>query len=265
MNSAELARVCHGSSFPWRHVLIFLGATLVHSLWLISAQIWWDVSLGYIAFPQLGPALGLLTLWVIYREELRCFLPIKSSRMMAFRYRGRLVVLICVIYVGSTWLLAEVLNVAHFYPIFQDWHLIGFLTVQYFGAFFEEIGWRGFLQPIFVERFGPLAGTLIVGTLWAAWHGDQLLDLSDFLVFASTCIAISYGIEMLMGGSWWQRALLAAAIHWTVNITPVVVINFDSDLPSNVPLMTAILAPQYIVGCIGALILWKRRLPQLDR
>lgn len=34
----------------------------------------------------------------------------------------------------------------------------------------EEIGWRGFLLPYFLERYSPLTSSLIVGIVWALWH-----------------------------------------------------------------------------------------------
>jgi CAAX protease family protein len=38
------------------------------------------------------------------------------------------------------------------------------------GPLFEEPGWRGFALPRLESRLGPLAGTLILGLAWSAWH-----------------------------------------------------------------------------------------------
>jgi uncharacterized protein len=38
------------------------------------------------------------------------------------------------------------------------------------GPLGEEPGWRGFALPRMQPRFGPLAGTLLLGFLWACWH-----------------------------------------------------------------------------------------------
>jgi membrane protease YdiL (CAAX protease family) len=39
-----------------------------------------------------------------------------------------------------------------------------------FGPLGEELGWRGFMLPRLLRRFGAVAATVIVGLTWAAWH-----------------------------------------------------------------------------------------------
>ena len=34
----------------------------------------------------------------------------------------------------------------------------------------EEFGWRGFLHPRAVGRFGLVRGSLLVGLIWGFWH-----------------------------------------------------------------------------------------------
>lgn len=51
-----------------------------------------------------------------------------------------------------------------------------FLVIGFFsGPLFEEPGWRGFALPRLERDRGPLAGTLILGVLWGAWHLPQFL------------------------------------------------------------------------------------------
>ena len=43
------------------------------------------------------------------------------------------------------------------------------------GPLTEEPGWRGFALPRLEERWGPLAASVVVGIIWAAWHAPQYL------------------------------------------------------------------------------------------
>ena len=36
--------------------------------------------------------------------------------------------------------------------------------------FFEEIGWRGYLQDRFMERFDAVRASLVLGVVWSVWH-----------------------------------------------------------------------------------------------
>ena len=49
-----------------------------------------------------------------------------------------------------------------------------------FGAFFEEIIFRGLLQPRFIRRYGLLRGIFLVGIVWAAAHFFQDFSSSHF-------------------------------------------------------------------------------------
>lgn len=57
----------------------------------------------------------------------------------------------------------------------------------------EEPGWRGFAQPRFQAKYGPLWGTFLLGLLWAGWHLPNLFfqpgGVSTFgLWFAATMV-----------------------------------------------------------------------------
>src|SRR5208283_5394963 len=45
-----------------------------------------------------------------------------------------------------------------------------FLLALPFGPLGEEFGWRGFLLPKLLHRGRVVTSTVIVGTVWAAWH-----------------------------------------------------------------------------------------------
>ena len=91
-------------------------------------------------------------------------------------------------------------------------------------ALFEEIIYRGYLQPRFIRRYGVLRGLVILGLLWAAFHfhwdfksvfSDQQIALV-FLSRPALCIALGLvlGWTRLRSGS----ILPAAVIHGLSNV-----------------------------------------------
>lgn len=84
-------------------------------------------------------------------------------------------------------------------------------------AVFEEIIWRGYLQPRFVRRFGMLRGIFLLGLVWGAFHfiGDFQGTDEDYQVFLKlafrlfSCVVLGYvfGWLTLRSGSVWPAAL----------------------------------------------------------
>jgi membrane protease YdiL (CAAX protease family) len=102
----------------------------------------------------------------------------------------------------------------HFPNPYYFWYL--------FAAGFEEIIWRGYLQPRFVQRFGVIRGMFLLGLAWSAFHflGDFQKTTDDYEVLLKLtsrlgfCIAMSYvlGWLTLRSGSIWPAAL-AHGLH----------------------------------------------------
>jgi uncharacterized protein len=106
------------------------------------------------------------------------------------------------------------------------------VIVLLFGALGEEPGWRGFALPRLQERFGPLVGTLILGSLWVIWHlpvwvfvpggnagGNPIGRLAitvSFIGWASFLIANSI-IMTWMFNHTRGSALLAIVFHAAIN------------------------------------------------
>ncbi len=42
--------------------------------------------------------------------------------------------------------------------------------INMFAALGEEVGWRGAMQPMLIDRFGKRKGLLLGGFIWGAWH-----------------------------------------------------------------------------------------------
>ena len=85
----------------------------------------------------------------------------------------------------------------------------------------EELGWRGLMFPVLMERVGFHCACLITGIVWAAWHYPGLIwayyNAGTEVRFAIPCftvmvIAMSYvsGYLRLRSGSAWPSVLIHA-------------------------------------------------------
>jgi len=97
------------------------------------------------------------------------------------------------------------------------------------GPLTEEPGWRGFALPRLQQRWGPLAGTVLLGLLWAAWHLPNYfrpdlstvnggLSFSGIATFAIAALSFSVLITWVYnhtGGS----ILLAILVHASINFS----------------------------------------------
>jgi uncharacterized protein len=90
------------------------------------------------------------------------------------------------------------------------------------GPLGEEPGWRGFALPRLQSLHGPLAGSLILGVLWALWHlplfwtpWNELTTLNVVVyVLAIICLTIMYTWAFNTRGS----VLIAILIHTAFSV-----------------------------------------------
>jgi len=64
-----------------------------------------------------------------------------------------------------------------------------------FGPLGEELGWRGFALPRLLARFNPWTASLILGAMWAFWHGPMMLwmpgaAMPSFMALSATAVLI---------------------------------------------------------------------------
>jgi len=99
----------------------------------------------------------------------------------------------------------------------------------------EEPGWRDFALPRLQRRFGPLAGSMVLGPLWAVWHLPLFLtewggwpdaDWTHPVAFAVFCIAFNVVMTWVFNRTG-ESLPLAMLLHVSVN-------NFASILWSEV-------------------------------
>lgn len=85
----------------------------------------------------------------------------------------------------------------------------------------EELGWRGFLQPRWRDRFGALGASVGVGAVWALWHLPTAWGRwEEFPLFA---LGVTAG-GVVMGWLWeaaGRSTLAAVALHTGMNLGAV--------------------------------------------
>lgn len=137
--------------------------------------------------------------------------------------------------------------------------VLGSLAFGFFGAgLVEEPGWRGFALPRLQKLHGPLAGTLVLGVLWACWHLPLFLFLPGhtgarpgflntaipFVIWAVLAIAFAVLITWVVNNSR-GSVLMAMLFHASHNMTYAIVPS--AFFPSIYPPQVAAQAPWPVV------------------
>lgn len=135
--------------------------------------------------------------------------------------------------------------------------------------FGEEFGWRGYLFPQLMQRFGFLSSALLVGLIWGLWHLPLFFMGFYPLIWGS--IAISFGLivwQMLCSSiyiSWLYaesgyRILIPCLLHTSNNtFGPVALPNDASD--SDRFFFSVIISSVATLFCLG-IAWWVRRSPK---
>lgn len=102
--------------------------------------------------------------------------------------------------------------------------LVGSILLD-IGPLGEELGWRGFMLPRLLERYGDFSSSVILGLVWAFWHLPVFLFpawradvpvLPAILLYPVSTISIAYVMTKLHH---WGRGsvLIAILYHGIVN------------------------------------------------
>jgi membrane protease YdiL (CAAX protease family) len=90
------------------------------------------------------------------------------------------------------------------------------LLIPGLGGAWEEPGWRGFALGRFEQRFGLLAGPLLLGLFWVLWHGPLFLAGQILWTDVLTIVAVSVVIAAVFHSAR-DSVLIAMLMHATNN------------------------------------------------
>jgi membrane protease YdiL (CAAX protease family) len=101
------------------------------------------------------------------------------------------------------------------------------LLVLLFNGFGEETGWRGFALGHLQRRFGPLAGALLLGLVWAGWHVPTFWVVEGYRSLGVPMLLFGFGLGIVSGSVVLARvanrtagSVLAVALwHFIYNMT----------------------------------------------
>ena len=158
-------------------------------------------TLPLISIAAFGPAIGALTSIrsingkEAVKDHLRSFFSLKFGLKVwvsIFLFLGLAAFLAWIVpeFFGEKRIPIDPLNV-YMFPVY-------IVVMTLLGGGQEEIGWRGYIQPMFEKRFGLIFGTIIFGTIWSVWHLPLWIipetgqSEMNFVVFLIGSIAISY-------------------------------------------------------------------------
>ncbi len=95
-----------------------------------------------------------------------------------------------------------------------------FITLLTAGPIQEELGWRGFALPRLQRLLGPVAGTAVLGTVWATWHLPNVVfhgwDAATTALFLLATILTAFPYTWLVNHAR-GSVLLAMFLHAGIN------------------------------------------------
>lgn len=178
---------------------------------------------GILSLVQFGPLLGAVVTWLICRGRLTRRLP-GPIGPGAFARAVAVAFAVSAVFAAATWGMAVLRDqpIAGAHAI-AGMPFVAVVLFQLAGAFGEEAGWRGVLQPLLESRFSVTMAAVLTGLIWGAWHIQIFSDLVVTGLFLLGTVALSVAMAFVGRGSMGQRAVVGTVVHWLVNLAALVV------------------------------------------
>ena len=98
------------------------------------------------------------------------------------------------------------------------------------GPLFEEIGWRGYLQPKLLKHYSVLVAGLMMGLIWATWHLPLFfirgmfhtqLPMDQFFITVVLMSVIMCFLQVKAASGIWPALILHTFMNLTQEVTPL--------------------------------------------
>lgn len=197
---------------------IFVIVTIVATFGLRLVGATTSVAGGIIPWHQLGPLIGALAASMLVSAS---SLPNGPAAVKRKQFIAHTILGIAAAVLFGLLVLA---GLAMFQVPAADLSRHGFgsvvivLVIGLAGALAQEIGWRGFLQPLLETRMPRLGASVIVGMLWSLWYVSALTDLLTGLLLFLTFVPLGILLGHLGNGAAWQRVVTTTIVHWLITL-----------------------------------------------
>lgn len=194
-----------------KRIAVFYLLTFISTILLAGLQQAAGIPTTFI-LPQWGPGLAALLMLVLFRKDGLSLRPNLRAAGWARPVVGLAVPLL--VAVALLPVVTRLLGTTGAADLTPMW-----VAGMAFGALGEEVGWRGYLQPLLRRRWGPFGVSLLVGLLWALWHMQMWANGPVFMLFlALSMIGYSLVITALIDDAPGGRVLIATLFHLGINL-----------------------------------------------
>ena len=194
---------------------LFYILTFIFTIILGGMQQILRIGAEIIILPQLGPGLAALIMLVIFKKD-KATVTVSVKNAQTLKYIGAFVVPLlvsAVLFLIYRQFIGQII-----FPSLSGISLLILLGGMLIGAFGEELGWRGYLQPILEGKVNVLVASLLVGVLWGLWHvGNYQHGVVYLLSFILSTIGYSVIMAWILQGTS-NNVVIAWLFHFAVNV-----------------------------------------------
>jgi len=197
----------------WKLTLfVFLAFILTFGLSFLQQYLCIDYKT--ISMPQLAPAFAYIITVIIFKD-LFISINIRINKMIIIKAFFAVIIPLFMSFI--IFIISKLFKMDT--KIDTSWlPLVGILFGKFISATGEEIGWRGFFQPLLDKKYPKIISSVIVGIIWGLWHRNNYhFGLLFMCLFILTTISFSIIIEYLLKNTQYS-IIISSLFHTSINI-----------------------------------------------